>query len=136
MFESETPGLIHRHALDYIFYQRFDISPPRQARIWMALDAAIYAALAAAWSYKWSRDRRISYRWRPSESAGPAAGRRGSPRGRSACGRSLEGSGEAEVLRALHREHGLERVVGERLGALLAFAPPDAASNWSKSMGP
>jgi membrane-associated phospholipid phosphatase len=53
-FEDETPGLFHRHALNWLLYRRPDISPPRQARIWMALDMTIYAALSAAWYYKWS----------------------------------------------------------------------------------
>jgi membrane-associated phospholipid phosphatase len=55
MFESETPGLYHRHALNWLLYNRPDVSPPRHARIWMALDATIYAALNAAWHYKWLR---------------------------------------------------------------------------------
>jgi membrane-associated phospholipid phosphatase len=55
MFENETPGLLHRHALNWLLYNRADVSPPRQARIWMALDVAIYAALDAAWYYKWLR---------------------------------------------------------------------------------
>jgi hypothetical protein len=38
MFEGETPGLAHHNALNYLFYKRPEISPPRQARIWMALD--------------------------------------------------------------------------------------------------
>lgn len=67
MFEIETPGLIHRHALNLLFYNRPDISPPRQARIWMALDVTIYAALCAAWWYKWAADPSISYRQRPYE---------------------------------------------------------------------
>lgn len=54
-FENETPGLFHRHALNWAFFNRADISPPRQARIWMALDMAIYTALSAAWHYKWLR---------------------------------------------------------------------------------
>lgn len=56
VFESETPGLFHRHALNWLFFSRADISPPRQARIWMALDMTIYAALNAAWHYKWQRE--------------------------------------------------------------------------------
>lgn len=52
-FENETPGLYHRHALNWLFFNRTDISPPRQARIWMALDMAIYTALSTAWYYKW-----------------------------------------------------------------------------------
>jgi membrane-associated phospholipid phosphatase len=53
MFEDETPGLYHRHALNWLLFLRRDISPPRHARIWMGLDIAIYTALAAAWYYKW-----------------------------------------------------------------------------------
>lgn len=53
MFEGETPGLYHRHALNWLLFSRADVSPPRQARIWMALDVTIYAALGAAWHYKW-----------------------------------------------------------------------------------
>lgn len=56
MFENETPGLYHRHALNWALFNRADVSPPRQARIWMALDVTIYAALGAAWYYKWLRD--------------------------------------------------------------------------------
>lgn len=52
-FEEETPGLYHRHALNWLLYRRPDISPPRHARIWMALDIAIYTALSAAWHFKW-----------------------------------------------------------------------------------
>jgi membrane-associated phospholipid phosphatase len=52
-FENETPGLFHRHALNWAFFNRLDISPPRQARVWMGLDMAIYTALSAAWYYKW-----------------------------------------------------------------------------------
>lgn len=69
MFENETPGLLHRHALDYLLFNRTDVSPPRQARIWMALDVAISAALAAAWWFKWARGAGVSFRWRPSEYA-------------------------------------------------------------------
>lgn len=52
-FENETPGLYHRHALNWLLYNRPDISPPRHARIWAALDMAIYSALGSAWHYKW-----------------------------------------------------------------------------------
>lgn len=69
MFEAETPGHIHRHAVNFLFYMRPDISPPRQARVWMALDVAIYAALSAAWYFKWVAGNGISFRWRPSEYA-------------------------------------------------------------------
>jgi hypothetical protein len=74
VFEIETPGLYHRHALNWILYRRPDLSPPRQARIWMALDITIYAALSAAWFYKWGFDgeldpkkRKTSFRLRPYE---------------------------------------------------------------------
>lgn len=53
LFEAETPGLLHRHALNCILFER-PVSPPRQARIWMALDLTIYSALLAAWHYKWA----------------------------------------------------------------------------------
>lgn len=69
MFENETPGLLHRHALDYLLFNQTDVSPPRQARIWMTLDITIYAALSAAWWFKWARGTDISFRWRPSEYA-------------------------------------------------------------------
>lgn len=55
MFETETPGLYHRHALNWLLFSRSDVSPPRQARIWLALDMAIYTALSACWHYKWVR---------------------------------------------------------------------------------
>lgn len=67
MFEAETPGIIHRNALNYLLYKRPEISPPRQARIWMALDVAIYSALVAAWYYKWAAPQIWSYRQRPYE---------------------------------------------------------------------
>lgn len=67
-FESETPGLYHRHALNWIFYSRPDVSPVRQARVWMALDIAIYTALSTAWYYKWSHPS-YSRLLRPSEYA-------------------------------------------------------------------
>jgi hypothetical protein len=51
-FESETPGLGHRHALNFLI-STANWSPPRQALVWMALDVAIYSALLAAWYYKW-----------------------------------------------------------------------------------
>jgi len=66
-FESETPGLSHRHALNILLFKRPDISPIRQARIWMALDIAIYSALIAAWHYKWGMGKDFSYRQRPYE---------------------------------------------------------------------
>lgn len=52
-FENETPGLYHRHALNWLLFNRADVSPPRHARVWAALDMAIYSALSAAWHYKW-----------------------------------------------------------------------------------
>ncbi|MDF2441473.1 MAG: hypothetical protein JWN98_2457 [Abditibacteriota bacterium] len=66
-FEAETPGLGHRHALNCLILS-CDLSPVRQARIWMALDVAIYSALIAAWHYKWASDRPCTaYRPRPWE---------------------------------------------------------------------
>ena len=50
--ENETPGLFHRHALNYLITTRV-WSPPRQALVWAALDVAIASALQAAWYYKW-----------------------------------------------------------------------------------
>jgi membrane-associated phospholipid phosphatase len=69
LFEAETPGLAHRNALNYLFYNRPEISPPRQARIWVALDVAIYSALIAAWYYKWADPigQGRAYRQRPYE---------------------------------------------------------------------
>ncbi len=54
-FESETPGLAHRLALNSLL-QRANWSPPRQALAWAALDVTIYSALAAAWYYKWGAE--------------------------------------------------------------------------------
>jgi len=54
-FESETPGLAHRLALNYLLRDA-NYSPPYQAFIWAALDVAIYSALGAAWYYKWIAD--------------------------------------------------------------------------------
>jgi hypothetical protein len=66
-FESETPGLGHRHALNFLI-SKFNYSPPRQALIWAALDMAIYSALLAAWHYKWFSTRPgVRYRPRPAE---------------------------------------------------------------------
>lgn len=66
-FENETPGLGHRHALNFLLPQT-GWSPPRQARVWMALDVAIYSAMLAAWHYKWQTDRDdVRYRPRPIE---------------------------------------------------------------------
>jgi hypothetical protein len=56
LFEDETPGLMHRHALNCLLFGR-SVSPPRQARIWMALDVTIYSALLAAWHVKWGHRR-------------------------------------------------------------------------------
>jgi hypothetical protein len=66
MFEIETPGLLHRHFVNWALFQRPDVSPPRQARVWAALDLAIYAALSAAWYYKWA-DPETRYVQRPWE---------------------------------------------------------------------
>jgi len=52
----------------WILYLRSDLSPPRHARVWLALDMAIYTALAAAWFYKW-RHPKYSRLLRPSEYA-------------------------------------------------------------------
>jgi membrane-associated phospholipid phosphatase len=66
-FEAETPGLAARQALNCLI-RTCDLSPVRQARIWMALDVAIYSALLAAWYYKWAGDRPCTaYRPRPWE---------------------------------------------------------------------
>ncbi|HEX2205669.1 MAG TPA: vanadium-dependent haloperoxidase [Longimicrobium sp.] len=54
--EAETPGLFHRHALNYLITTR-SWSPPRQALVWAALDVAIASALQAAWYYKWLGER-------------------------------------------------------------------------------
>lgn len=67
--ESETPGLFHRHALNYLISTR-NWSPPRQALVWAALDVAIASALQAAWYYKWLSPRKLtSCRERPIEYA-------------------------------------------------------------------
>jgi hypothetical protein len=65
-FESETPGLAHRLALNYLL-PTTNWSPPRQALVWMALDVAIYSALAAAWYFKWRGPAGVSRRPRPIE---------------------------------------------------------------------
>lgn len=67
IFEMETPGLLHRHALQYLLYKRPELSPPRQARVWMALEVTLYSALAAAWHYKWLAGAPFRYRQRPYE---------------------------------------------------------------------
>jgi hypothetical protein len=59
--ESETPGLYHRHALNYLISQK-NWSPPRQALIWAALDVALASALQAAWYYKWLSPRPLTAR--------------------------------------------------------------------------
>lgn len=59
--ESETPGMFHRHALNYLISTR-NWSPPRQALIWAALDVAIASALQAAWYYKWLSPRPLTAR--------------------------------------------------------------------------
>lgn len=74
-FENETPGLYHRHALNWLLFDRFDISPPRHARIWLALEMAIYTALDAAWHYKWEHPR-YSQLLRPAEYARRCQGER------------------------------------------------------------
>jgi membrane-associated phospholipid phosphatase len=51
--ESETPGLYHRHVLNYLIRLRPDWSPPFQALVWAGLDVTIASALQAAWYYKW-----------------------------------------------------------------------------------
>jgi membrane-associated phospholipid phosphatase len=68
-FENETPGIFHRHALNYLITTRM-WSPPRQALVWAALDVAIASALQAAWYYKWLSPRPLtSRRERPIEYA-------------------------------------------------------------------
>jgi membrane-associated phospholipid phosphatase len=68
-FENETPGIFHRHALNYLITTR-QWSPPRQALVWAALDVAIASALQAAWYYKWLSPRFLtSRRPRPIEYA-------------------------------------------------------------------
>jgi hypothetical protein len=65
--EAETPGLYHRHALNYLIGTR-SWSPPRQALVWAALDVALASALQAAWYYKWI-NKRTAFRERPAEYA-------------------------------------------------------------------
>ena len=80
LFESETPGLWHRHVLNVLLDEeimgpsgriklRQLLSPPRQSLIWAALDMAIATALMAAWHYKWipTNGKRIARRPRPVE---------------------------------------------------------------------
>jgi hypothetical protein len=65
--ENETPTLAYHHVLNCLI-RSCALSPPRQARIWMALDVAIYSALLAAWYNKWASDRPCTiYRPRPIE---------------------------------------------------------------------
>lgn len=59
--EGETPGLFHRHALNYLINTRH-WSPPRQALVWAALDVALASALQAAWYYKWLSPRPLTAR--------------------------------------------------------------------------
>jgi membrane-associated phospholipid phosphatase len=59
--EAETPGIFHRHALNYLITTR-SWSPPRQALVWAALDVAIASALQAAWYYKWLSPRPLTSR--------------------------------------------------------------------------
>jgi hypothetical protein len=66
LFQDETPGLLHRHALNCLLFNRRDVSPPRQARIWAALDITIYSALLAAWRFKWA-ETKTRYVERPIE---------------------------------------------------------------------
>jgi membrane-associated phospholipid phosphatase len=67
--EAETPGIFHRHALNFLITTR-SWSPPRQALIWAALDVALASALQAAWYYKWLSPRALtSRRVRPIEYA-------------------------------------------------------------------
>lgn len=69
LFESETPGLWHRHIVNVIFEggPAMMLSPPRQALIWAALDVAIVSALSAAWHFKWVGGTGVGYRQRPVE---------------------------------------------------------------------
>lgn len=80
LFESETPGLWHRHVLNVLLDEeimgqsgpiklRQLLSPPRQSLIWAALDLAIATSLMAAWHYKWipTNGKRIARRPRPVE---------------------------------------------------------------------
>lgn len=65
-FEMETPGLQFRLALNYMI-REVDWSPPRQARVWAALDVVIASALAAAWYFKWRGGPGVEFRPRPQE---------------------------------------------------------------------
>jgi hypothetical protein len=65
--EAETPGIFHRHALNFLISTR-SWSPPFQGLVWAALDVAIASALQAAWYYKWV-NKRTAFRERPVEYA-------------------------------------------------------------------
>lgn len=73
LFEAEPPGQWHRHVLDVLFDPGIErgfcqqLSPPRQALIWAALDVAIVSALNAAWYIKWLADPGVGRRRRPAE---------------------------------------------------------------------
>lgn len=63
--EAETPGIFHRHALNFLISTR-SWSPPFQALVWAALDVATASALQAAWYFKWI-NKRTAFRERPVE---------------------------------------------------------------------
>lgn len=80
LFQSETPGIWHRHILNFILAPKPEsslglrLSPPRHALIWATLDVAIHSALMAAWHYKWvaveadgTKLNRVAFRRRPAE---------------------------------------------------------------------
>ncbi|MBD2115164.1 MULTISPECIES: vanadium-dependent haloperoxidase [Cyanophyceae] len=80
LFQSETPGIWHRHILNFILAPEPEsslglrLSPPRHALIWATLDVAIHSALMAAWHYKWvaveadgTKLDRVAFRRRPAE---------------------------------------------------------------------
>lgn len=57
-FEKDTPNLAYAHALNYLIDTGQLANPPykfppHQARIWSALNVAVYTALIASWHYKW-----------------------------------------------------------------------------------
>jgi hypothetical protein len=66
-FEAETPGLGERHALNHLL-PLYGLSPPHQARIWAALDCAIYGAFLGAWHFKWEESS-TKFRRRPYEAS-------------------------------------------------------------------
>lgn len=72
-FENDTPVLAHSHALNHLFATTPGFSPPKQAQIWAALNLSTYAALLAAWHYKWDEPS-TRLRPRPPECAAPGAG--------------------------------------------------------------